>query len=234
MTFIRSTGPRQHDLTHSPEGLWQLDGDLLDSSGNSHTLTLETGTEQYGRIGSLQASYFDGASALIRNTADAGLAIIGDMTVELLIAWETDRPGSGVNSDRYMVSHSGTGETEAGNFIYTFASRAAALGLAYFAETGAGTNIGIYGADGYAGVESIAYHYAMVRSSNDVTFYVNGVQLGATSSGLAAPSGGGDGRFRIGQHSSGALITALVSSVKLIASALTAAQVRAEYNRTLG
>lgn len=233
MTHIRQHGPRRHDLTHSPEALWQLDGDMLDATGNGHTLTVETGNELYGVLGGLRCFYFDGPTTLWRSSADSGLLELGDMTMEMLIAWHTDDPGSGINASRYMYTHTAEGESDATNQCYGFRVLSART-FRYFAEQGAsGTNIQYSGAD-IVGAAGQIMHYAMVRKDDDVKFFINGTARGE-SSGLLAPTGGGSGRFRLGgSYAAGTQIAALVSSVKFITSALSDDEIGAECRRTLG
>jgi hypothetical protein len=235
MTFLKpAINARLHDLTHSPVGLWQLNGGLTDSSGNGFTLTVESGTERYSQLpGGIQGFYFDGSTNLYRSAAEATLRILGDMTIELLCEWIDSPPGTSPNSNVVVVTHVGlqASSLEVENTLYRLGA-APTLGLRYFAEQGAGGSI-LH--DTVDGAGQSLQHIAMVRSSDDVTFYLNGQALSATSTTLAAPTGGGNGRFRIGAAQG--LVgpcKAVVSSVKVVASALTAQQVADEYGRTLG
>ncbi len=225
---------RQHDTTHSPVGLWQLDGGLTDSSGNGFTLTVEAGTERYAQLpGGIQGFFFDAATNLVRSAAEATLLILGDMTIECLCEWIDSPPPTAPNFNTVIVSHVGThgSSTEANNAVYRLGA-APTPGLRYFAESGAGSSI-LH--DSVDGVAQSLQHLAMVRSSDEITFYVNGGAIAATSSGLATPTGGGSGRFRLGASEGlNVPVKAVISSVKLIASALTAQQIADEYGRTLG
>jgi hypothetical protein len=238
MTFFRTAASkvRLHDTTHSPIGLWQLQGDLTDSSGNGYTLSLAAGTEQYVPISdTVQGHLFNGATYLRYNTAEAALQLTGDMTIELLVEWLVDRPGIGVNTGAIgpaLVCHGGNGETLATNNLYTLGPRPGG-GLRWLSESGSGSNA-IYDLTGTMPAH-VLHHLAAVRSSNVVTFYWNGAPIG-TSGTLTTPAGGTSGRLCLGNIFDGATEepTCTMASVKIIGSALTASQVQAEYERTLG
>jgi hypothetical protein len=226
-----------HDTTHDPLGLWQLNGDLTDSSGNGYTLTVGSGTEQYAPLSdTLSGAHLDGSTYLIHDVAVSALRLTGDMTIECLVKWLVDPPGYGVNNDTTssaLVAHGVGGETEATNTLYCFGARSSGGGFTWVSESGGGTNAA-YNLD----VEvptSVWHHMAAVRDSNVVSIYLDGALLGSSSS-LTTPTGGSSGRFVIGALASGSSEnpTCVIASVKLIGSALTAAQVKAEYQRTLG
>lgn len=230
MTFRRGFAyPRQHDNTHSPVGLWQLNGDLTDESGNALTLTNCSGTDRYITIGGgIKGYHFDGASAVCRASTDAVLRILGDMTIEMLCRINK------LDAADYLISHNEIGELEADNTLYGINFPSSIGGLSYIAEKNAGTNI-VHTIDDALDL-GVLYHIAMVRDSNQITFYIDGEQAGATSVGLDAPTGGTEGQLALGATNQGSdnRISATLASVKIIGSALTAAQVRAEYQRTLG
>ncbi len=239
MTFIRADAgfiARQHDTTHSPVGLWQLDGDLTDSSGSGYTLTVENGTERYSNLpgGKIQGAIFDGSTNLIYNVAEATLRILGDMTIECLIEWLDASPGISPNSNTRIASHVGTGGSgnSVDNQLFSFGPASGAPGFRYFAEFGSGSNIDFSTTD--SAPQSLQ-HLAMVRESNDITYYVNGQAISPSSSGLSAPTDGSSGRFRIGANNALLVpVVAVVATVKLVASALTAQEIANEYGRTLG
>ncbi len=71
-------------------------------------------------------------------------------------------------------------------------------------------------------------HLAVTRISNVVQFYLNGLPWGLPSSALTTPAGGTSGAFNVSSGSN------RIFGLKIIASGLTAAQIKAEYNRTMG
>jgi hypothetical protein len=119
------------------------------------------------------------------------------------------------------------------NILYRIYINAGIIG--YFAERGSGINIQ-YTVDRMPPI-GVPFHLAMVRptDTDDVTFYLNGEQIGASSSGLDGPTDGQNARLYIGTSGDAAAdFDGVIASVKIINSALTAAQIKAEYNRTLG
>lgn len=226
-----------HDTTHTPVGLWQLNGDLTDSSGNGYTLTVGSGTEQYAPLSStLSGFHFDGSTYLVHNVEVSGLRLTSDMTIECLAKWLVDPPGYGVNrttTSPALVAHGTGGETEATNTVYAFGPHASTGGLKWVSESGGGTNA-VYDLDAEIPA-GVWHHIAAVRDSNVVSVYLDGALLGSSSS-LTTPTGGASGRLVLGALANGSSEnpTCVMASVKLIGSALTASQVKAEYQRTLG
>jgi hypothetical protein len=225
-----------HGLEHSPVGLWQFQGDLTDSSGNGYDLEIGAGTEQYVDLSStIQALDLDGSTYARLAAFAAALAITGDMTIEALVSWQIDGPGVGVNtsiSGPPICAHGASGEAQADNNLYTFGPKPGG-GLKWLSESGNGTNA-IYEQAGTQPAQVLA-HVAATRESDVVTFWWNGTPAGQSGT-LTTPTGGGSGRFVVGALSNGSSEnpTMLISSLKLIASALTPAQIRAEFVRTLG
>lgn len=237
MTLIRGFNyPRPHDTTHSPLGLWQLDGDLTDDSGNSYDLTVLAGQGPVRYVdlgGGMKGFYSPTAdpSGAYRNAADAALRLAGALTIECLAAYETP-PSS---HQPTILSHGHENATVQGdNILYCFRLAGGPFKFRYYAQEGVVNSI-TYTIDDCPRFTEL-YHLAMVRSSDEVTFYLNGEQVGATSVGLSAPDGGTNGRLSLGAtYQDGTNMWAgALASVKLIGSALTAAQVREEYRRTLG
>lgn len=237
MTYIRPLNIRQHDLTHGPVALWQLNGSLADSSGNGLDLELDTtswplATERYVPINHrIKAFYFDGITALIRSPATAALRLLGDMTVMMLVTWYDQPPGFVPNDDAYLFSHRGpTPNVETDNFAFSL--RGAGRSLAYFAEFGVGNNIT------YSTTDSVPqrwHHLGFVRENNDVTVSKDGQALATPSAGLAAPTGSTNGRFRLGAQTAplSAYLGAM-ASVAVFDSALTQQQIADAYGRTIG
>ena len=224
---------RRHGLEHQPLALYQLGATngLADFSGHGRTLTVQAGTARYTYIHpSLQAFRFDGATSLYYNVADTALQLTGDMSALFLFLLET-----AADNDVFF-SHTQTGETEATNQLYALKFSTAPT-IQWLTESGAGvnatadlTNFGMH-------VGQLC-HVAVTRASGVVTLYLNGKTWGTASSALTTPTGGGDGRLRIGADDGlgggGNFIAGAMTSFKLIGSALTAGQVAAEYNRTMG
>jgi len=222
-----------HGFDYSPVALWQLNGNLRDSGPNKFTLTLETsgtGGERYANIGGLQGFYFDGATNLLAGL-DSRLQTNGDVTVEFIAHVVPFTLGCLV----------GTGtagsDTEPNNDQYTiYANNAAAIGITSFWEHDAGVDVSTqtqYSPNGMC-------HIAMVKSlgGTAVQFFANGLPASPIVTGLTASTGGTTSQVRIGSDHSGNTsafrLSGFMSSVKIVLSALSAAQVKDEYNRTLG
>jgi len=216
-----------HDTTHSPVALYQLNETLDDTSGNALTGLTVVGTERYTEIlPGIRGLVCSGNYAYV-NATEASIQITGDLTLECIVVLYS-LPAATLT----IIEHALTGETEVTNVLYKIGVQSGGV-LEYFAEQGAGVNIQ-YLLNRMMSV-GIPVHVALVRSSNNVTFYLNGEQIGATSTGLSAPTGGASGKLYIGTNSDASQDwNGVVASVKIISSALTAAQIKAEYNRTLG
>lgn len=221
-----------HDLTHDPVGLWQLDGNRLDSSGNNLHLSVTAGTERYssmfpGRLG----AYFDGASGFGRTVNDPILTILGSITIEAIVSapsWAQNR--------NIVTFAQGASETEADNQLFDLRMQSASTaGIGTLYETGPGTNVTL----GTAASISLGSpnHVVMTRdagSGNIHRWYINGF-LFSTSAVQSAPTGGTNSMLYIGQNvPSTNFWQGSIASVKIIPACLTADQVLAEYNRTVG
>ena len=218
-----------HPLTYQPLGLWQLTSQALtDSSGNGRTLTVETGTSRFTYLTpTLGGFYFDGSTALWYNVADSALAMTGDLTFECLFILEE------VTAGAYWFNHSASGETEATNQLYGLQySAASSPAISWIQENGAGTNSTYSGANNFMFRGQLC-HVAVTRTSNVIQPYLNGRTWGSASSALTTPTGGGDGRLRLGADAA-TRIKGVMASAKLVGSALTAAQIMAERNFCLG
>ncbi len=216
-----------HDTTHSPLGLWQLNGSLLDSSGNGRTLTVETGTSRFTQIApQLEGFLFDGSTALWYNVADAALRLLGDMTFECL--WILDEP---VASGAFFSHEGSAGETEVNNVLYSWIISTYPT-LQWYSEHAAGVDDAATFTIGQPTRGQLA-HLAVKRESNIVSQFLNGLPYGPASSALVAPTGGSNGKFRLGAFPT-VRTKGVMCSAKLMNTALSADAIKAEYNRTLG
>ena len=230
-----SGGPKMkvspHGTSRSPIGLWQLNGDLLDSSGNGFTLVKTAGTEFYVNLcpySTMMGMYFDGATYLVYSPAGrpavSVLDITGDITIEALVQVAGITPSS-----QYIVCYGGNAETANANTLYSmyFASTKK---FSFYWEWGAGTDAGA--ASTVASIISgRIHHIAYTRTGTTIKFYVDG-QLVDTKDGVHAAETGvaPTGKLYIGSVDSGAnkLTDIVVASVALIGSCLTDAQVLAD------
>ena len=225
--------PTAHVRAHSdrlrPLGLWQFSADslLTDSSGNSYTLTVETGTERYTRINThLHAFFFDGATSLWHNAAVAALRITGDVTFMCL--WVLDTAVALAP----WVSHLASGEGEAQNILYRFGFTSGTYGTQWLTESGAGVDSS-YSIDSHMSPPGQLCHVAVTRTSDVIQMYQQGRTFGDASTALTTPTGGADGRHRLGSTGSTHIRGAMASAV-LYNRALSAQEIRDEYHYTMG
>ena len=212
---------------HSPLCLYHLDGDINDSSGNGLNLSIGAGSAVYSSMGGRKSFRFTGASYLERSSNDASLTLTGDATWMLVM--------SHLNpfSANTPMSFGGNSSGAAENILYSFATNAAG-GLVFTHHTGTRSAQTHTSADGYIG-GGFGQHVAIVRSSNTIAIYVDGIQVGTTSSALSAAAGGGSSKLIIGAaEDGGSKFLGAISEVAIYGSALTAAQVRAQSLRTVG
>lgn len=218
-----------HDTTHSPVALWNFDQSLADSSGNGLTLSVASGDERYAPIGGGKHGFFFDQNTRVTTASSSppALEITGDLTIEMLIAPADLDDGAGYASIiRYAPTGARSNDTE--NNLYTLytVTGAASHYLAYYAQTTGGTAITHSDAGACLPPFSQVYHLAMVRSSNEVTFYLDGAAIGATSSGLSAPVDGSASELHIGAtQTPSQYFNGVIASVKICDTALTAAQI---------
>lgn len=204
--------------THSPVALYHFDGDLVDQGSAGEDLVV-TGNEIYTvvpRTGE-RSFYLDGSTRLA-GSANAATQIAGDYTLEMAIRL-TEWASSVI-----LYTQGGLGETQAENTL--FGTRLSNGELSYLAEHSAGVNI-TYALSGYRVPLDEDFLFQEVRSSSQVSWYINGRQIGASSVGLAAPDGGGSGWFSIGDIFGGsAHPKGILHSLRIVSQALTPTQLQ--------
>ncbi len=217
----------RHNQAYDPVGLWQFNETLNDTSGNAFNMTVEAGTERYTDIYPGLRGIQLINTRLIYNTFTSTLAIAGDLTLECILFLET-YPGA---SQVVMASYMASGETSDTNAQYFWALNTTDGNFTWLSESGAGVNATYTINDG-PGLGLC--HMAVTRTSNVLQYYLNGRAYGSASGSLTTPDGGGSGRFRVGSPDSLFGPESVMSSLKVCNIALTAAQVAAEYNLTVG
>lgn len=210
------------DTTHNPAGLWNFNETLDDSSGNGFTLT---GSPVYREM-------WPGLIGLVGGTPsrpgfDTLLAITGDITIEAICVMRT----APTNGQICNFSGSGASETAPNNFLYTISLLTQDV-LQWFHETGAGSDLSFNSTGHVKALPALGVPFEVVgrRAGGVVTWFINGVQLGTSSSALTAPTDGSAGFFKLRAGTN----PPEIASLKVVASALTNNQIAAEYNRTLG
>lgn len=218
------------DTTHNPVGLWNFNDSLEDSSGNGFTLT---GTSHVFREIYPGIIALAGGSAA-RTVNDAALTITGDVTIQALVSFA---PSSAAGDVCKFANDGGADGTIANNTLYRFiADQTGTNGFTAFHEAStpsAGANH-TFSSTGVSNRglprNEMLFYCAMVRESNVYTFYLQGLPYGTASGTLTAPTGGTAAFLVVRSDAASPDIAAL----KIVGSALSAAQIKAEYNRTLG
>lgn len=218
---------RGHDLRRNPVGLWQFGhGSLADSSDNGFDLTVETGTERYAYLTpTLGGFLFDGSTSLWYDVSESKLRITGDMTFQCLWVMHA------VVNNAALISHEASGELEAQNSLYLFGTQTYPA-WQFFTESGAGVNSSHTGTFGHWVIGQLT-HITVTRTSNVVRLYLNGRQHGTASSALTTPTGGSDGRLRIGSSLT-TRVSGVMASAALIDSALSSDEIVSDYHHCMG
>lgn len=223
-----------HDLTYSPAGLWQLQGNYSDISGNNLTLTpdptqgglwttLAPGIQAAAMVGTGLMAY--------RESNDAVLEITGAVTVEFL----AHIPGK----QTYLiipVYFSGPTDSEEDNDLYAFRWEPGFSGhLGYFCEHGSGINYSFSDATYKIPIGRV-FHCAMTRDSAGTTvkMYIDGNLVANSDGASTKPTGGTAGFLKLMYSANVSTGNPAIASVKIIASELSGSQILAEAKRCLG
>ena len=217
----------------SPTAVWSFTSTVSfpDITGNGHDLSIEAGT---GNNAAVAAGYsglwFDGTFRLFRNAADAAFRTPDNCSFVALCI-----PLAGFLGT--VVSHEATGAAEAQNVLY----RSAVTPLSYqhtmFTESGAG--VGVTGTrTGNAMVPGHPMLYAWVRepASGGVvpTKFWFTRYVGAPDFSITTPTGGTDGRFRLGGGPATFLTGCIIVSAGFYNHALTTEESEEVFNFALG
>lgn len=235
-TYLTYSTASYHDLTHDPVVLYQFSGSLVDTSGNSLNLSLGAGTARYTEMApGILGAQLDGSSYFVRSITDTLLLITGSMTVEAIISMPEATTG-----DVFFVAMSAPGESLATNILYQFASifSSPVMQWRYFGEYAGGTNVS-YQQTSPTSPVGRTMHVAMTRAdtTNIISFYVDGDYVGSSTSLTTTAFSSATQTFAVGYDNAGSNISRAfnIASLKIISgSALSASEVRDEYNRTLG
>lgn len=209
------------DNTHSPVGRWDFDASLADASGNGFTLS---GSPVYREV---WPGLVGVVSGTLTRAHEALLSIGGDVTVQALCVM---RAVPSVGNIALQVA-GGVDSDEDNNIQWSmrFDSQDAATAL-HEGAGGSNFSFASTGTDRGLPALGVPFYFAERRQNNVYTFWLNGVQWGSASATLSAPTGGANTTLEVRSGTNPPELCAL----KICASALTAAEIRAEYNRTLG
>jgi hypothetical protein len=233
--------PRVLDNTYSPVGNWPMNnaagaddaaGGAVDVSGNAFTLTVEAGTARRTNLApGISGCYFDGATRFVHAGFTSTLAIAGDMTLIYFAA------GSFLQAGGMIVGHEDAGlDTDPNNNAQYFVSTDATplITLGYLHEQGAGVNETKSTGPGWA-TPGALHLVGFTRISNVIQWYLNGRPWDTPSGTLNAPTGGSNGRFRVGGRNSGtSWYVGSMASLAVYATGLTTAQMLERYNYCFG
>ena len=188
-------------------------GNVNDQSGNGLNLSVSTGNARYAPVPGVAGKkgiFFDGETSLIRPGNDAALTITGAMTIEvgLVVDW--------IASNAYfnIVRFGGAPGSEAAedNNLYTLygAPHGSAVAntpgrhqVAYFAETGSGTDVSYAPAESFVPMGVPCVLHMIRESGGNVRFNLNGKAWLDESTGKSAPTGGGDMQLIVGRDDAG-------------------------------
>ena len=217
------------DTTHSPVALYDVDGDLVDSSGNGLDMSMGAGTAYYGPApvtGNARSIFFQSSRAQ-RPSSDASLRLHGALTIEAVVFPSIVHTTTGI-----LAAYAGGGETEAENIAYELALLSGNR-IRFAQENGAGVD-NLWDVSLHVPVGQWT-HLAVTRdvAGTGANLYINGI-LRASTTLASAPTGGTSSVLHAGEFINGlAPYTGFMSSLKIIAAELNASQVLAEANRAL-
>ncbi len=217
-----------HGTTRTPVGLWQLNGSLVDASGNGYDLTCPAGTANYVPFipgDTTLGLYCDGVCYLYRNSRTAAFDLVGNMTMECLVRFLA--PPATLSS---ILAYQAAGETQAANSLWDLRLLVTTPSphLGCLEEYGSGTDTTAYSTKP---VTCDLHHIAVVRSGLDHIFYVDGVAVETVAAPHAPDTSGSPVEIVYLCAAAGGenlLADAILGSVAIIGSALTGPQVLAD------
>ena len=218
---------RKLGLDHNPVALYLFDDNLTDSSGNGLDMTLDTGNEWYTSTNGLRCAKLDGQSSFIHDFTGTALEIAGDITIQVLLTMENQ-----TGLERFIVNYAGPVQIEVDNALYALSYLSNGERITWTTEFGSGPTADVVNFDA-AGIQEL-HLVTVVRASDVVTVFIDGIQVGASSATLTTPTGGTTAVFEVGGLFGNGFFRGSVACVKIIDSALTDAQVYTEYRSTWG
>lgn len=232
---VTFSGGPLYEAADNPLALWLLDGDLLDSSGNAHTLVDQGGTSAFTDASGLSVypiehpapsrQAWDNTNARLE-VAASPLRIAGANAVSMQ-AWI--RPDT-VAGTQYVVSCGHiNGTVEAENFLWSM--QLSGTGLRYLHEHSTGVDDIATSATGFVSAGQWQ-HIAIVRAANglDLTFYVNGVPFDTASLSNVA-TGGGSSDISVGDVFGAAEFNGQLAGIQIEDSAVPATKIYENYRR---
>lgn len=218
--------PRYHHAGPNTVGLWQFDGDLLDSGPNGLDLSVLAGTEKYsvmlGPIRGVCGTNTVTDLVVGRTVWDEVLAITGDITVMFL--------GTTVScfvSALPIVYFGATGETLETNTLWQVSGDT--TGFKFLSESGAGVNSQYIVSNLFAGEYHDVVHYCGRKQNGYASLFVDGRKVGTSAAPLTTPTGGTSGVLKVG-----GIYQWAMSSLRIDNVALSDDEIRRCYNMSIG
>jgi hypothetical protein len=218
-----------HDSTFDPVGLWQFDGNLSCSVG-IFSMSVDNGTEHYcqGPAPGRQAAFFDGSTSF-QTAVTSAVQITGDLTLEALVYPNSMSLGYFAVCGGNPLTDSSANE----NILYSlFQNGHGRLGCFYEDASQSDHSVRPTSPQ-WSLIPGRWHHIAYTRLATTHSLYHDG-KLFHSEIIADAPSGGSLGRLQAGSSDGTAFLNGSVASLKLIGAALTAEQIRTEFERTLG
>lgn len=222
-----------HDTTFSPVALWQLQNQsFVDMSGSGITLvqdTVKAWTEIWPGLGGWDM--IGGARLDSVAPSPAALALTGDMTISAFVKIP-DRSRLG-GAQLCLAAYEANTGAASGNALWHVGMNNNQL--RFLSQHGSQV------LDQYLVPDQLVPEglllLDMTRTAGVPQFYVNGLPFGATGSALTTPTGGSSSTLTFGglsSSTSGSPLQAGLASVAIYGTALSAAQIKAKYNRCFG
>jgi Concanavalin A-like lectin/glucanases superfamily/PEP-CTERM motif len=213
---IAAATPAHADLV----AYWSADGTAVDSSGNGHNGTLENGAGYGpGKIG--EAFALNGANQYVSVPASNDWAFgSGSFTIGLWANFNTIESG-GVGSlpNTFIGADDGGGNQDKWVFSYNSSGS-----LVFHINSPGSGPIFLSSPDTFTPTLGTWNYYAVTRSGDTFTFYVNGTSLGTVTNSTAVPTVIA-APLTIGEAEGAGYFNGSLDEIRIYNNALTASQI---------
>lgn len=220
----------------SPVAVYNFNDNLEEESGNPDlTLVRHNGStlEQYHELcpGVRGLKILNNQAYGLSVANSVPLKLQGDMSAQVMVRFDSTPTGN-----QFILAFGETSEAETENVHYEMIFKSPYNGLmSYFHEHASGVNDEAPSTDSVPAIGT-TFLVGFTRIGNTVQTYLNGVPAGPPTTNMTPLSGGSDGRFLL-SGIGGTFASKcdwVCGGLKLNDYGLTAAEMLAEYNRTLG
>jgi len=218
-------------------GLWHFDEGsgraLGDSSGNGNDGVINGATWTRGLRGN--ALEFDGLDDYVDCGAHSSLQITGDVTLECWAKYDS----LGEQNNLIVQGKGNVDGNSSSNILYSFSIHSDNTLKATW-EYGNGDNVPLFSTEAADIGSGEWHHYSMVRDTSNmqVTFYIDGVQLGEVKSYSNGPEDGSSTPLQIGgawdyftNDGPRNLFNGIIDEVAIINRTLSPLEIRSHANR---